>query len=158
MFRADRFTASPDPAGTHMRRNGFTLIEMMIVIVIAGIMLAMAMPKLHDWSTSADVRGARTEATSLLAKARAAAIQDNKVTTASFSGTSGAVVVVATNDTLQQVALGSEYGVTMSPSSWSVSYDPRGIGAFQNPVTVTFTKSGVSSSLTVSGYGRVASE
>ena len=141
-----------------MRRNGFTLIEMMIVIVIMGIMLAMATPKLHDWSASADARGARTAATSLLAKARAAAIQNNKVTTAAFSGTSGAVFVPATNDTLQQVALGSEYGVTMSPSSWSVTYDPRGIGGFQDPVTVTFTKSGKTSSLTVSGYGRVESE
>ncbi|HET7602669.1 MAG TPA: type II secretion system protein [Gemmatimonadales bacterium] len=141
-----------------MRRNGFTLIEMMIVIVIMGIMLAMAMPKLHDWSSSADARGARTAATTLLAKARAAAIQNNQVTTASFNGTSGAVVTVATNDTLQQVAMGSEYGITMSPSSWSVTYDPRGIGSYQYPVTVTFTKSGKSSSLTVSGYGRVVSE
>lgn len=141
-----------------MRRNGFTLIEMMIVIVIMGIMLAMAMPKLHDWSSSADARGARSAATSLLAKARAAAIQNNQVTRASFSGTSGAVVVVATNDTLQRVALGSEYGTTMTPSSWSVTYDPRGIGAYQDALTVTFTKSEKSSSLTVSGYGRVASE
>jgi prepilin-type N-terminal cleavage/methylation domain-containing protein len=107
-----------------MRRNGFTLIEMMIVIVIMGIMLAMAMPKLHDWSSSADARGARTAATTLLAKARAAAIQNNQVTTASFNGTSGAVVTVATNDTLQQVAMGSEYGITMTMSR-STSVKPR---------------------------------
>jgi prepilin-type N-terminal cleavage/methylation domain-containing protein len=139
-----------------MRRNGFTLMEMMMVIVIMGLMLAMGLPKLHDWSNSADASGARTSAVALLAKARAAAIQNNQLTTASFEGTSGAVVVQATNDTLERVAMGTQYGVTMSPSSWSVTYDPRGIGQFHSPYTVTFTRSGKTSSLTVSGYGRVA--
>ena len=139
-----------------MRRNGFTLIEMVIVIVVMGLILAIAMPKLTNWSSGASARAARTAATSLLAKARASAIQNTRPTRAEFNGTNGAVVVVGTTDTLAKAQLGAEYGVSMSPSSWSVTYDPRGIGTLQDPITATFTKSGKSSSLTVSGYGRVA--
>lgn len=156
MSTPDRSTASPDPAGSRMRRNGFTLIEMVVVIVVMGLILMIAMPKLTNWSNGAAARGARTAATSMLAKARASAIQNSQPTRAAFNGTNGAVVVVATSDTLEKVQFGTEYGVSMSPSSWSVTYDPRGIGAYQSAVTVTFTKSGKSSSLTVSGYGRVA--
>lgn len=138
-----------------MRRNGFTLIEMMIVIVIMGIMLMIATPKVRDWSDGAAARSARTSATALLASARAAAIQNNEPTTATFSGSQGAVVT-AGGTTLDQVSFDDQYGVTMSPSSWWVRYDPRGIGtASDASVTATFTRSGQSSSLTVSGYGRV---
>ena len=139
-----------------MRRSGFTLIELMIVIVIMGIMLMIATPKVRDWSDGAAARSARTSATALLASARAAAIQNNQVTRAQFNGTEGAAVIVATNDTVARVSFDDQYGVTMSPSSWWVQYDPRGIGAASaTSVTATFSRSGKSSSLTVSGYGRV---
>jgi prepilin-type N-terminal cleavage/methylation domain-containing protein len=139
-----------------MRRNGFTLIEMMIVIVIMGIMLAMATPKVHDWSASAGARGARTTAVSLLAQARAAAIQNNQITEAQFNGSDGAAVIIATNDTVAKVSFNGDYGASMSPSAWWVRYDPRGIGApSSSTVTATFSRSGKSSSLTVSGFGRV---
>jgi prepilin-type N-terminal cleavage/methylation domain-containing protein len=157
MSTTDSFTGSPDPAGMRMRRNGFTLIEMVIVIVVMGLILMIAMPKLTNWSDGAAARGARTKATSMLAKARASAIQNNKPTRVEFNGTNGAVVVVGTTDTLEKVTLGTEYGVSMSPSSWSVTYDPRGIGTpSQTTLNISFTRSGKSSGLTVSGYGRVA--
>src|SRR5678815_2669423 len=93
-----------------MRRNGFTLVELIIVIVVMGIMLMIAMPKMHDWSISANVRGARTSAVAVLARARAAAVQRNLVVNAQFDGTNGAVVVAGTTDTINRVALGAEYG------------------------------------------------
>lgn len=128
----------------------------MIVIVIVGIMLAMATPKLHDWSASAGARGARTAAVSLLAQARAAAIQNNQITRAQFNGTDGAAVIVASNDTVARVSFSGDYGATMSPSSWWVQYDPRGLGSASSAtITASFTRSGKSASLTVSGYGRV---
>jgi prepilin-type N-terminal cleavage/methylation domain-containing protein len=140
-----------------MRRNGFTLVELIIVIVIMGIMFMIAMPKMHDWSISADARGARTSAVAILARARAAAVQRNVVVNAQFDGTNGAVVVAGTTDTINRVALGAEYGVTMSPSSWSVGYDPRGLGMNgSTTTTVTFTRAGKTATLTVQPYGRVS--
>lgn len=129
----------------------------MIVIVIVGIMLMIAMPKVRNWSDGAAARGARTSATALLASARAAAIQNNQITQAQFNGTEGAAVIIATNDTVAKVSFDDEYGTTMSPSSWWVQYDPRGLGtASSTSVTATFSRSGKSASLTVSGYGRVS--
>jgi len=145
-----------------MRRNGFTLAEMMIVIVIMGIMMAAALPKLHDWSLAADARSARSSARSLLAQARAAAVQSNRTTTVSFDGTRGLVTASprlsgsGSVDTVGSVlSLSGQYHVTMSPSSWNVSYDPRGLGTNMSPIAVTFTRSGHAATFTVSPYGRV---
>ena len=61
-------------------RNGFTLVETLIVVVLLGLMTLIAFPKMSSAMVRNDLRGARTTMVNMIAKARAAAVQSNRVT------------------------------------------------------------------------------
>ncbi|HEY2164609.1 MAG TPA: prepilin-type N-terminal cleavage/methylation domain-containing protein, partial [Gemmatimonadaceae bacterium] len=64
--------------GSSRSRRGFSLIEMMVVLVIAGITMAMAMPKFAGMRDRMAVRSAKQQFSSYLATARAAAIRQSQ--------------------------------------------------------------------------------
>ena len=149
------------------RRVGFTLIEMLIVVVIFGLLVLLAYPRASRALVKNNVRSARTSLANLFPKARAAAMQRGRRASVRFNGNN--VVVTAsprtvagpgTVDTLGGVQnLSSLYGVTVSRSSSvdSVAYDARGfagdLGA--TSMTIWVTRSGTRDSVVIDGLGRV---
>ena len=65
--------------GSSQSRRGFTLIETMVVLVIAGITMAIAMPKFAGMRDRMSVRSAKQQFSSYLATARAAAIRQSQL-------------------------------------------------------------------------------
>jgi prepilin-type N-terminal cleavage/methylation domain-containing protein len=151
------------------RRVGFTLIEIMIVVVIFGIMVLVAYPRVGRALVKNDVRSARTALANMFSKARAVAMQGSRTARVEFDGNN--VLVTASprvdgvdasgdRDTVGGVQnLNGLYGVTLSHSGsvTSIDYDPRGFvfAGLNEPLKLYLTRSGKQDSLTLDYLGRV---
>jgi type IV fimbrial biogenesis protein FimT len=73
--------------------GGFTLIEMLMVLVIVGIMTAIALPSMRTHLANADIRGVAEEMRSGLEVARTEAIRRNTAVNFVRNGVGWTVVV-----------------------------------------------------------------
>jgi prepilin-type N-terminal cleavage/methylation domain-containing protein len=154
--------------GCVSRRNGFSLIELMIAVVILGILVVAVYPRVGQVLVKNDVRSARTTLANTFARARAVAMQRSRSASVNFNGNT--IVVTAgprtvagagTVDTIGGVQnLNALYGVTVTvtPSVASVDYDPRGFagGLSATPLWIVVSRSGKRDSVSLDYLGRVA--
>jgi prepilin-type N-terminal cleavage/methylation domain-containing protein len=115
-------------------RQGFTLTETLIVVVMVGALTMFALPKFSKLVESNKLSAAREEITSAIATARAAAVQKGRVATLRFSGNKMWVTVV-TNDagaTMTVVpikSLRTLYNVSIVANDSVITYDMRGFAS-----------------------------
>jgi prepilin-type N-terminal cleavage/methylation domain-containing protein len=144
------------------RTRGFSLIEVLVVLTLVAAMMAIAVPYFKNTTAKAGARTAADAIVALHARARAGAILRGRTANLVLaSGTNKAVVVAAKVtgsgvDTLGKVVdLAAQYGVTVTSSSDSIGFSPRGLGTNVSTVTIVITKSGFSDTLKVSRGGRM---
>jgi type IV fimbrial biogenesis protein FimT len=148
-------------------RRGFTLIEMLVALVVVSLVLLIGLPKFTSAITAQNLRGSRTTVVNMLAKARAASTESNRLTWVKVS-TGGKAWIIARPrlvaagtsdaDTLGLVEdLNKRYGITISTTGAdSVGFDPRGVASLAaSSVVFTVSKSGHSESITIDKLGRV---
>ncbi len=117
------------------RRLGLTLIELLLVVVMAGIIFAIAIPRMTTLKTSTTLRAGRQQLTTAFAAARAAALQKGKTSTLTLTGSTARVSVMsglnATSvNVFGPVRLDGDLGLTLSALSsapTSVQFDSRGM-------------------------------
>jgi len=150
-----------------MRRAGFTVVEMMVVVMIVGVLALLGFPKMRRALDKANVRSTRAYLGTAVATGRAVAVQRGCRAVVHFtSGASGTVWVTAcsrTNpspavDTIGGVEqLASRYRVTLTATRDSIQFDPRGLSmdAATTTVRITGAISGGYDSLLVNTIGKV---
>ena len=146
-----------------MRQSGFTLVEYLIVMILAGILTSLGMPHIHDAIQKTGVRSARVAVGTLAAKARAVAVQRGCRSALHFtSGSDGQAWVTACTiagaglDTLGSVErIASRFDVVLTASRDSVQYDPRGLGVDYQATMVRLAAGGIQDSLLINQLGKV---
>ncbi len=115
------------------RRAGFTMLELIIVFVVAGLLLSITVRAVRGTWVASSRRSAIRDVTSYLFRGRSIAIQQSRAAWVVKSGTTILKIMVDSSGT--PVQLGSQidfskrYGATLafSPSPRDdVQFDPRG--------------------------------
>lgn len=145
-----------------MLRKGFTLVELLIAVAVAGIIFAIALPRLRGVMLQEYVRSSRREVATRLQQARSAAVQRGCPATLHIDAATERVWVttckiggVAGLDTLGQIAnFRARYNVAMSSSGNQVRFGPHGLAMEAASTALKFDRSGHTDSLAISPIGR----
>lgn len=160
------------PTGRTGARRGFSLTEVLLVMVIFGILVSFAAPRIQSMRGTNAVRSAKQAVSSLSQRVRSES-RLRKQNGFIYVNTDSIWYRVRNADgTMQRsgnpLRLGLEYGVTtaMTPTLDSVRYDVRGIGrTFYNEdgveaeggtVKLLFTAGAATDSLCITGLGLIS--
>lgn len=136
-------------------RAGFTLVELMMVIIIGGVLLGIAIPSYTNLTKGRNAQNARDAVVWLAARARGRAIERGEVHLLEIDPPSERAWVVRRNsgtplasDTVETVNLSNQYATTVSTTAntkITLCYGPRGYafscggGSPTGAVDVTFS-------------------
>jgi prepilin-type N-terminal cleavage/methylation domain-containing protein len=130
------------------KRLGYTLAEMMIVVVIVGGLTLFALPRFSGLTERNSLAAARQEVIAAIATARAAAIQKGSSATVRIKADSVSVTVVnaggvGTTTLIPARSLDALYGVEMVPRSQAdtaITFDMRGFAKLSGSPAIRFGK------------------
>lgn len=117
-------------------------------------LLAIALPRLHAANDRAAARAAIQEGSSLFSLARRAAITRRAGVAVLIDTTNGSISVRAGPASIASRSLRARYGVRITASRDSMTYDPRGLGYGAANLTVVASRGRASETLFVSRLGR----
>jgi prepilin-type N-terminal cleavage/methylation domain-containing protein len=136
-------------------RAGFTLVELVVVLAMAGILVAIAIPRLGAAVDRAATRGAAADLTALFAAARDRAIASGSATAVSIATSTRTVSVRTRGAVRLSRPIGALYGVSLAANRDSMTYDPRGIGFGAANLSIVVRRGRAADTLAVSRLGRV---
>jgi prepilin-type N-terminal cleavage/methylation domain-containing protein len=143
-------------------RRGFTLIEMLVVIVMTALILTIVAPKLSAVTTSTSVRSAAFELANRVALARQVAIRRGAST--AFHYDANKVWVTSDQNGTQTLVgdtlyLAKKYNVSVvsSRDTNSIVYSTRGFASLGSSATYAVARSGVTQTVCVTAAGLVLS-
>jgi prepilin-type N-terminal cleavage/methylation domain-containing protein len=145
------------------RGNGFTLIEMLIVLVIIGLTSLIALPKLNTAFAKSNVLSAKARLAALYNVARITATGSNRTATLRVSGNTVLVyasprraagaAACACDTIVRPTDLSTAFGVTLGGGVDSVRIASSGLGL--DSAAIVLTKYTAVDTLYISRYGRV---
>ncbi len=144
----------PVPAAdaTRATHRGFTLIEVLIVCVIAGVVLGIAAPRVRAMNDSLAVDAAAREITSVFASARLVALRDGG---AEVRVDSAAVRLLGRSGLLSERRVAAVHGVRVRTTLGVVRYAATGIGLGLSNGSIHISRGAAADTIVISRLGRV---
>jgi prepilin-type N-terminal cleavage/methylation domain-containing protein len=135
-------------------RTGYSLVELVVVLIVMGVMLLIAAPRLGALRDASSVEAAVAETARLFATARELAILRRAPVSVVIDDRGGAILLRSRGSTLLRRSLGSTYGVALATNRDSMVYDPRGLGFGLSNMSLIVRRGSVVDTVVVSRLGR----
>ncbi|MBI1808693.1 MAG: GspH/FimT family pseudopilin [Gemmatimonadetes bacterium] len=137
------------------RRAGATIIELSLVLTVAGILTTMTVPRVRTAADRLAMRGAVQDVRLALAIARDQAVRRGDYVAFVADVTVQRVRVDANGDVLFERDLGARRGVTLTATRDSITYAPTGLGYGAANTTIVLRRGARADTIVVSRLGRV---
>jgi type II secretion system protein H len=149
--------------GTRSLRSsaGFSIIEIMVIVMIIGLLAAMAIPRFGNLAASLRSRGAADQIAADIAYTRMSAVREGRTAVLTVTGNTYTMTVENTDGstfkTLRTVRIRDSYtGATIATAgSARIAFDSRGMLKSGSATSVTVTSDSRSQRLLISLIGRV---
>jgi len=144
------------------RRSGFTIVEMVVTLLVAGILLRIVVAASGPLMDRMTVDSARTSFASLAARARARAVERGQTVVLSVDPATDSAWVSQGSTLVESIAFGTTSHVDVrAPSLMTVCLGPRGFGdlscaSFTGSQEVIFSRGVAKKSLTMRPLGYLA--
>jgi prepilin-type N-terminal cleavage/methylation domain-containing protein len=135
--------------------RGFTLLELLVVLAIAGVVLGYGFLRIGAAADHAAVRAAVADATTTFNAARQAAIERREPIAVSIDTVGSSVTVAAGAERILRRNFAAAYAVRLIASRDSMAYDARGIGMGAANLSLIVRRGRVAETVFVSRLGRV---
>jgi Tfp pilus assembly protein FimT len=142
-----------------------TLVEIMVVVIIMGLISAMAIPRFANYVSSLRVGGAAGQLTADIAYTRMMAVREGRTASLTLTDSSYVIAVENTDGSvfraLRTVMVQNTYaGTTLAGDGGNgrVAFDSRGLLRPNSTAAITVSRLGRSQRLAISGIGRVIRE
>ncbi len=135
-------------------RWGTTIVELLVVVIVMAALAAIALPRFREVADRFAARSAIHEAQSLFTFARRSAITRRSTIGVIVDTMAGTIVVRSGGLELNRLGLRDRYGVRLSATRDSMSYDPRGLGYGAANLTIVARRGQGAETLFVSRLGR----
>ena len=130
------------------RQAGFTVLELIVVIVVISILAAIAVPNIIDWLPNYRLKSAARDLVSNMQKARMEAVSGNKDVVVTFDGSvTPGFYTFNTNKGVNRIDFSSygsgvDYGTGNAASNWNGDN-------FTQPISITYNSRGSSNAGTI---------
>jgi prepilin-type N-terminal cleavage/methylation domain-containing protein len=133
-------------------QRGFTAIELLIVCVIIGVMLAIAAPRVRAMTDAISVDAAAREIMSVFAVARLVALRDRGAEVRVDSMT---VRLISHGGLVRERRVADAHGIRIRTTLGVVRYAATGIGLGLSNGSIYLSKGAAADTIVISRLGRV---
>ena len=145
------------------RRSGFSIIELVVVLMVGSVLTSIAITEFNGVSGRFAVKGARQTLMSMHARARVQAVEFGQTVKLHVDPGGDSIWLSRDGEVLDVLDFGKEFKVDIQTSTDSevrVCMNPRGFAdtgcnSFMSPVTVTFVLMSDSASVLILTLGQM---
>ncbi|WP_420126948.1 GspH/FimT family pseudopilin [Longimicrobium sp.] len=142
------------------RRGGYTLTELLIVLIVAAIISSMALPRFFSFIRHLNARSATSRVVADLTMARTQAVREGRSVSLRMTGASTYQITVdngaAVLRTIKTVDVrGGQRDVSLAPTAARVIFDSRGMLTAASAQQLRVVRLGKVDTVSISAVGRV---